>query len=457
MHILFISGESYPFSPLRREGRRVEALAGAILQEDKGAEVSVVLPLYFSLPEGKRRRMRLCRKLFFLYGWRHTEVTVYRLREDGVSYYFLENDRYFGRERTAGYFDDGERFAFFGYAVKYAIGRCIPTPELLVASGYRAAPALITLSSEESLRRTGIRTAFLPEDIRRQGCFEKETLSSVFAWGKEAERCILDGKVNLLRGGMLAAERVYFPSRNELDALACIHTAYGLRETQREIRQKAFLLPDGFGREHSPGEGEHPYTPARVTEGKRQNKRLFLEKISLRQGERLFLLACLSLEEEEEISLLERCLPGMLEGEGRLYFCGVASAEGMGALLRWEKRFPGRMLCRFTEDPSAQNELLAAADLLLCPAEREGEGTVQRGLRFGTPVLASRLSAGDLLTEENGFLFTGAVEFMEKFRMAEALFPHRGAWGQRCRSAIRAELSDWRASANRLLAFAGRG
>lgn len=42
---------------------------------------------------------------------------LFRLEENGVVYYFVDNEYYFKRNSLYGYGDDGERFAFFSRAV----------------------------------------------------------------------------------------------------------------------------------------------------------------------------------------------------------------------------------------------------------------------------------------------------------------------------------------------------
>ena len=91
MRSVFVSAEVYPFQTTA--GKRVERLALSLSQRGRGADTAVILPLYYAVPNGVRRRMRLVAKGYVAYGWRQIEAAVYRIRQDGVAYYLIECDR----------------------------------------------------------------------------------------------------------------------------------------------------------------------------------------------------------------------------------------------------------------------------------------------------------------------------------------------------------------------------
>ena len=50
-------------------------------------------------------------------GWRSQYCGLFKTERNGVTYYFLDNEYYFKRRGLYGFYDDGERFAFFSRAV----------------------------------------------------------------------------------------------------------------------------------------------------------------------------------------------------------------------------------------------------------------------------------------------------------------------------------------------------
>ena len=50
-------------------------------------------------------------------GWRSQYCGLFKAENDGVTFYFIDNEYYFKRSGLYGFYDDGERFAFFARAI----------------------------------------------------------------------------------------------------------------------------------------------------------------------------------------------------------------------------------------------------------------------------------------------------------------------------------------------------
>ena len=62
------------------------------------------------------------------------EISIVAIEEyvyQDVIYYFVDNERYFYRDHLYGYFDDGERFAFFNQAVLESIRHLSFSPDII--------------------------------------------------------------------------------------------------------------------------------------------------------------------------------------------------------------------------------------------------------------------------------------------------------------------------------------
>ena len=114
MKILFVTSEAAPF--LRTGG--LGDVAGALPQALKamGHDVRIVMPLYQGISEENRKKMHFVGSTFVDLGWRRQYAGVFEATENGVPYYFVDNEYYFNRGGLYGHFDDGERFAFFSKA-----------------------------------------------------------------------------------------------------------------------------------------------------------------------------------------------------------------------------------------------------------------------------------------------------------------------------------------------------
>ena len=117
MKILFVTSEAAPYAASGGLGDVMGALPKSIADDNPDAELGVIVPLYDTMKDEHRQRLEKVVDISFRFGWRNTGASVYKLDNNGVNYYFVENHYYFDRGRLYGEFDDAERFAFFSHAV----------------------------------------------------------------------------------------------------------------------------------------------------------------------------------------------------------------------------------------------------------------------------------------------------------------------------------------------------
>lgn len=115
MRILFASSEVAPFIKTGGLADVAGSLPKALAQE--GHDVKVILPLYEGIGEQWRSQMKFEQYYNVTLSWRHVYCGVFSLEQDGVTYWFVDNEYYFKRWQLYGHFDDCERFAYFSPAV----------------------------------------------------------------------------------------------------------------------------------------------------------------------------------------------------------------------------------------------------------------------------------------------------------------------------------------------------
>ena len=131
MKILYVASEATPYAASGGLGDVMGALPKSIVQDNPDAEVSVIVPLYSNMKSEHRDSLEKVMDIEFRYSWRNTGATVYKLNNNGVDYYFIENHYYFDRGRLYGEYDDAERFAFFSTAVIEFIRQSGNIPDIL--------------------------------------------------------------------------------------------------------------------------------------------------------------------------------------------------------------------------------------------------------------------------------------------------------------------------------------
>ena len=184
--ILFVGAEAVPFASTGGLGDVMSSLPTALCAV--GEDVRVVLPLYRAVGEEWRVQMQRIAEFEVSLAWRRQYCGVYALQREGVTYYFIDNEYYFGRDGLYGHFDDGERYAFFCMASLAMLPHVDFFPDVLHAHDWQGALAVIYLRTlfggNEAYR--GIRSVFTIHNIEYQGRFPADILGDVLALGEDA-------------------------------------------------------------------------------------------------------------------------------------------------------------------------------------------------------------------------------------------------------------------------------
>lgn len=115
MNILFCASEAAPFAASGGLGDVAGSLPRAI--RNRKVACRVVMPLYGDMKQEYREKLTYITNFTVPVGWRNQYCGLFELTHNGVKYYFLDNEYYFKRTGLYGFYDDGERFAFFSRAI----------------------------------------------------------------------------------------------------------------------------------------------------------------------------------------------------------------------------------------------------------------------------------------------------------------------------------------------------
>lgn len=109
--VLFVTSEAVPF--IKTGG--LADVAGSLPKyfSKNEYEVSVMLPKYMCIREDMRKKMHHILHFYVDLGWRKQYVGILEAKEDGIQYYFIDNEFYFAGERPYNnIYEDVEKFAF---------------------------------------------------------------------------------------------------------------------------------------------------------------------------------------------------------------------------------------------------------------------------------------------------------------------------------------------------------
>ncbi len=469
MKVVFAASEAAPFCASGGLGDVIGALPMALRRAGGETSVSVVLPLHRSVGEEYRRRMKkvFCGRLHL--AWREIEYSVLALHRSGVEYFFIEHPRYFDRPSLYGEFDDGERYAFFSRAVLAFLLESGRAPDVLHLHDWQTALAAVYLRTlylhaPEAAR---IRTVLTVHNIDYQGKFDTAILSDIFDLHPSHLPLLeYDGCLNLLKGGLVTADRVTTVSPRYARELCREEFGTGLSPLIRGLDPPITGILNGIdGRAFSTRDSllACPYTAATAEEGKRECRRAVMRELSFpMRGKGPLLLMVGRLVEQKGVDLLLAAAERLLALGAYLVVLGTGEKEYEEALLALAEKNPQRVRVILRFDRELSKKLYAAADILLMPSRREPCGLAQMiACRYGTvPVVRAVGGLYDSITPWGrrggcGFLFKEDSPDAFFDAVADAVSLYRrlpDGWRRLALAAMRSDFS-WRRSALAYLAL----
>ena len=180
MNILYVTSEAVPFC---KTGGLAD-VAGSLPQSlaANGDRVSVILPLYQSVADAWRDRLHFERYTYVRLAWRSLYCGLFSYERQGVTWYFVDNEQYFKRPELYGYYDDGERFAFFCRAVTELLPLLPEKPDVVHCNDWQTALVPVYIR-DEAVREEfykSVRTVITVHNIEYQGRYGRETVEDLF-------------------------------------------------------------------------------------------------------------------------------------------------------------------------------------------------------------------------------------------------------------------------------------
>lgn len=471
MRILYVASEVNPFAASGGLGDVMGALPRAVRAAlGKESSIGVIMPLYASIGEDEKGRMKKIWEGVVPLAWRRAYAAVYERKRGGVSYYFVENTRYFKRDFLYGEYDDCERFAFFCRAVLEFIGQSGRVPDILHANDWQSALTVIYLKTlfgdHPALSR--IRTVYTVHNIEFQGKYGKEILADVLGISERYEGILeFDGCINLAKGALVLCDAATTVSQRYAEELREPFFSHGLSPIVSMISHKLTGIVNGLDTAYfSPENAEEiafPYKLSTLAVGKKENKKFLQERLGLPIDEEVPLLAMVTrLTRQKGIDLLLRILDELL-GENIQFVllgCGNADYEYILGEIASRHKKKARML--FSFDRILSKGIYAGADIFLMPSQSEPCGLAQMtACRYGTvPIVRAVGGLADTIKPYgekggNGFVFHhyNAHDFLFRIKDALSLYGRGdGEWDKLRRRAMRSDFS-WGRSANEYIAL----
>ena len=399
--LLFVGAEVMPFAATGGLGDVLGSLPQALAASGE-VDVRVVLPLYAAVSEVWRKQMKQEAVFYVHLAWREQYCGVYSLKKDGVTYYFIDNEYYFKRPNLYGFFDDGERYAYFCMAVMELMHRLDYYPDILHAHDWQAALSVVYLNCIYRSRPSygNIKTAFTIHNIEYQGCYDFAILGDVFSLG-ENEHSLMenDGCINLMKAAVECADRVTTVSPRYAEEIKTAEYAHGLDSCLNRNAHKLSGILNGIDYKYYDPKNDKAIAAGfgvRSLGGKIKNKLALQKETGLPEREDVPMLSVISrLASHKGLDLIAECIYDVvMNNDVQLVILGKGEGKYEQFFLNLQACFPNKVRALITYDRDLSKRIYAATDIFIMPSKSEPCGLSQ--------MIASRYGAIPVVRETGG-------------------------------------------------------
>lgn len=472
MQIVFASAECAPFVKTGGLGDVAGSLPAALVRA--GAEVIVMVPKYATIKDEYKAQMEHFSDFYVSLGWRNEYCGLEKLEHDGVTYMFIDNERYFARDYPYGFFDDGERFAFFSKAITESLQH-LPEGfecDILHCNDWQTALAPVFLREfyQGLPLYDRVKTVFSIHNVAFQGQFSDTVMEDILGVAHipaAASQLRCDAcSVNYMLGALRYADAITTVSPTYANEIQTPEFGEGLDGVLRERSYALQGILNGID-----VAGFDPATDKRIAanytvedrSGKAICKAKLQEELGLEvRDDRPLLVMVTRLTRQKGMDLVMYALDRILAGGVQVAVLGTGDRDYEDGLRYFQDKYPGTMAARIEFDPALSQRMYAAADMFLMPSKFEPCGLSQIiAMRYGTlPIVRETGGLKDTVQPYNeftgegtGFSFTnfnGDEMGDAVFRAARLFWDNREAWNQLVTQAMSQDFS-WTRSADKYL------
>lgn len=472
MNVVFASAEAAPFVKTGGLGDVAGSLPAAL--QKAGANVIVMVPLYGTISDEYKNKMEHVAEFYVSLGWRNEYCGLERLIHNDVTYLFVDNKRYFDRDYPYGFFDDGERFAFFSKAITESL-QYLPDgfrPDILHCNDWHTALAPVFLREfyQGMPLYENVSTIFSIHNIAFQGQFSAKVLEDIcgLAHIPAAAFQLTCGHdaVNFMQGALNYSDAITTVSptyAGEIQTPAYGEHLDGVLRRRREALQGIVngIDTDHFNPETDPAIAQNFSVSDRS--GKAICKAKLQEELGLTVRDDQPLMTMVTrLTRQKGMDLVTYALDRVLSNGVQVAVLGTGDYEYENALRYFASKYPGQMAARIQFDPALSQRMYAGSDMFLMPSLFEPCGLSQMiAMRYGTlPVVRETGGLKDTVIPYNyetgegtGFSFAnfnGDEMGDAVFRGARLFWDNHDAWNNVVTQAMNQDFS-WTRSASKYM------
>ncbi len=462
--IIFLGSEAAPFIATGGLADVLGSLPKALAQKDN-LDVSVILPLYGNIPISFKSNFKFLTSFNVSVGWRWQYAGVFFYEHEGVKFYFIDNEYYFKRDGNIyGFYDDGERFAFFSRAALDAIARLNIYPDVLHCNDWQTAASIIFLKGmyygDDKFRR--IKSVFTIHNIEYQGIFGMDTFASLFGFSDNVKQFVeFDGNVNLMKGAIEMTDIVSTVSPTYAQEIRNAYFAHGLHDIINRNANKLRGILNGIDCDYyNPETDRYLFANYGINDvsGKAVCKRELQKMLGLPERSDVPVIAVISrLVSHKGLDLIKSAAYSLLTQDVQLIVLGKGEISYENFFKDLSNSYRGKCVSVIAYNQDLSRKIYSGSDIFLMPSKMEPCGLSQMiASRYGTvPVVRETGGLNDSIKAYtgkcgNGFTFHdyNAHDMLYVINEAVRAYKDKAVWSDVQKRAMETDFS-WKYQADK--------
>ncbi|WP_040949344.1 glycogen synthase GlgA [Gorillibacterium massiliense] len=431
MNVLFAASEAVPFVKSGGLADVIGSLPRAL--KEQNVDVRVILPKYADISQELRAQMRHVAEFRVYVGWRNQYCGLEELVQDGITFYFIDNEFYFNRTGIYGYGDDAERFVFFSRAVCEAVQFMEGfVPAIIHCHDWQTGlvPFILKAHYHHIPMYQAIRTVFTIHNLKYQGHFSQELLQDLLGVGDEyfqKEGLEFYGGGSCMKGGLIYSDSITTVSRTYAEEIQMPYYGEQLDGVLRARSGDLQGIVNGIDNDYF-DPMKDPYVAVKYRNAlgkKRQNKVKLQQELGLTEDADIPMIGLVSrLVEQKGVDLITYILDEMLHDNIQLVLLGAGDWKYEMAFKDAAYRHPGKLSANIRFEEGLAHRIYASSDMFLMPSQFEPCGLGQLiALRYRTvPIVRETGGLKDTVVPYNEITGEGTGFSFANYNAHELLF-----------------------------------
>lgn len=436
MKILFAASESSPYIKSGGLADVLHSLPKELAR--RGNDVRVVIPLY-------KHSSRKVQEEFNYLGSFHVEMPtsseyagVFSHKNDGVIYYFIDNEHYFYRENLYGQYDDGERFSFFNHAILKLMEEIGFYPDILHLNDWHVGAAAVLFKDGYSWREEFKKTkvVFTIHNLKYQGIFPYNLMKDFL--GLDDSYFTLDGiehygSVNFMKAGIQYADAVTTVSRTYAKEISYPYFGEGLHGLLQHKQDKLTGIVNGIDYdEFNPSSDKELWVNFNSSFPQRRlkNKKALQKALGFHVDEKTPMIAMVTrLVDNKGLDLLSFIFDELMEENIQFVLLGSGDKAIENQFIHFQDKYPQKASAHIYFGESFARKIYGSSDIFLMPSRFEPCGLGQlMAMRYGSiPVVRKTGGLADTVIPYNRYTGEGTGFAFENYNAHELLFAIKDA------------------------------